>query len=165
MAGSIGLHQLVEAIASSVIEAQDELEQYQLASLRRYFDEDSRPKNVSMRVPSMSHGDDKDINIRVPWLALIRPNQLAIKDIQIDMEVGLLEFDPHAAKPPEKSQDDSVELPSLEGTGTLQVDVATLSRNDKRNSAKIVLRVEGHEPSDGLARMVHELVKRIRAEE
>ena len=164
MAGSIGLHQLVEAIASSVIEAQDELEQYQLASLRRYFDEDSRPKQVTMQVPSLSHGDDKDINIRVPWLALIRPNQLAIKDIQIDMEVGLLEFDPHAARPPEVPQD-SVELPSLEGSGTLQVDVASLQRNDKRNSAKIVLRVEGHEPSDGLARMVHELVKRIRAEE
>ncbi|HZH13089.1 MAG TPA: DUF2589 domain-containing protein [Archangium sp.] len=164
MAGPIGLHHLVEAIASSVIEAQDELEQYQLASLRRYFDEDSRPKQVSMLVPSLSHGDDKDINIRVPWLALIRPNQLAIKDIQIDMEVGLLEFDPHAARAPGETQD-SVELPALEGSGTLQVDVASLSRNDKRNSAKIVLRVEGHEPSDGLARMVHELVKRIRAEE
>jgi hypothetical protein len=164
MAGSIGLHHLVEAIASSVIEAQDELEQYQLASLRRYFDEDSRPKQVSMLVPSLSHGDDKDINIRVPWLALIRPNQLAIKDIQIDMEVGLLEFDPNAERPPGDPQD-AVELPSLKGSGTLQVDVASLQRNDKRNSAKIVLRVEGHEPSDGLARMVHELVKRIRAEE
>lgn len=164
MAASIGLHHLVESIAGSVIEAQEELEQYQLSSLRRYFDEDSRAKHVSMVVPSLTHGNDKDINIQVPWLALIRPNQLAIKDIQIDMEVGLLEFNPQDDEADGERQD-AVKLPSRKGSGTLHVDVAALPKSDKRNSAKIVLRVEGHEPSDGLARMVHELVKRIRTEE
>lgn len=162
MAGPIGLHHLVEAIAGSVIEAQDELEQYQLAALRRYFDEGSRPKDVSMRVPSLSHGDEaSEVDIHVPWLALIRPNQLAIKDVQIEMEVGLAGFDPRADGA-SAAADQPAGIPPTDGTGVIQVEVASATPNDKRNSAKIVLRVEGHAPSDGLARMVHELVKRIR---
>ncbi|HSP76903.1 MAG TPA: DUF2589 domain-containing protein [Myxococcaceae bacterium] len=112
----------------------------------------------------MSHGSDEDAHVKVPWLAVIRPNQLAIKDLQIDMEVGLVDFTPRegeAPAPPSKPG----EIPQRDGSGTLHVDVASAMPSDKRSTAKIVLRVEGHEPSEGLARMIHELVKRIRTEE
>lgn len=164
MAGPIGLHHLVESITSSVIKAQDELELYQLASLRRYFDEDKRPKQLSMVVPSLARGNDEDVKLRVPWLALIKPNQLAIKSLQIEMEVGLVDFAPHEMKPSGGASQSS-ELPTRDESGTLQIDVASGARNKNRNAAKIVLSVEGQEPSEGLARTILELVKRIRAEE
>jgi len=164
MAGPIGLQHLVEAITSSVIKAQDELELYQLASLRRYFDEDQRPRQLSMVLPSLSQTRDDDITLKVPWLALIRPNQLAIKDLKVDMEVNLVDFDPQPEGPPPEAPADG-SLPSRNQGGTLQIDVTSVSRSENRNTAKLVLSVEGQEPSEGLARTILELVKRIREEE
>jgi hypothetical protein len=164
MAAPVGLQQLVEAITRSIVEAQDKVELHQLASLLKYIDEDQRPKMFSMTVPSMSHGSDEDVSLKVPWLALIKPNLLAIKSLQVDMEVGLAEFASDAGTPSPAPGKKSDGLPTPPSSGTLQLDVTALPQSSKQNTAKIVLNVEGQEPSEGLTRMILELVKRIRTD-
>ncbi|CEE22200.1 hypothetical protein XACJK48_2970015 [Xanthomonas citri pv. citri] len=48
----ISLNDLIEALAGAVIDAQDRIEQHQMANLGAFFDEDNRPRSVLIRLPS-----------------------------------------------------------------------------------------------------------------
>lgn len=160
MAGSIGLPHLVEALANSVVEAQDRIEQHQLALLRNYFDRDHRPKSAFMRLRSLSHQSDEDVQLSVPWLSLVKPNLLKIRDVQVEFEVGLTDFLAPAA-PDDAAAHQDGKFPERPEAGTLQVNVGTKPRAVGGATAKIVMRVEAQEPTEGMSRMVGELVKRI----
>ena len=53
MSGTMTFHSLIEALAGAVIEAQDSIEMHQLSNLRDFFDEDNRPRSVTIVGPSM----------------------------------------------------------------------------------------------------------------
>lgn len=162
---SVSLPELVEAIATAVIEAQDRVDVHQLALLQRYFDKDDRPRSTSMVVPSLSlstaPGDGtEDVRITIPWLALIRPNLLSIKEAKVDLEVELSDFKATASAEalPAESGDG---LPGLQPGGEMICEVGAQKAKNGGALAKITLTVTGQEPSEGLARVIHELVKRI----
>jgi len=51
---TIPLDDLIEALAGSIIETQDQIEQHQLSNLLNYFDSQQRPKSLMIRLPSMN---------------------------------------------------------------------------------------------------------------
>lgn len=154
MPGKVSFHELIEALASAVIEAQDSIERHQVANLRAYFDEDNRPRSVTLRIPSL-HPDagpgDEDF-YRAPLLPLVSRNNLRIKDVEIRFDADLGELGQDAG-------DDNGTGPdwvSRRGPGSrLGVDTAGAGRG--RGSVQVVLRVEGSEATDGAVRLINQL--------
>jgi hypothetical protein len=156
------LEGLIEAMAGAVVEAQARIEQAQVAHLGDYFDEDNRPKSVIIRMPSMQPGSqdgDEDL-YRAPLLPLVPTTALRIKDVEICFDAELGAF---------------LEGDDGDGNGTADIEQgrwAFLSRARKRSVAldtgarrsdtglgkvHVKLRVEGVEPTDGVARLANHL--------
>ena len=150
---------LIEAMAGAVIDAQNCIEKQQLAHLSNYFDEDNRPKSIVLRMPSMQPGagvDDEDL-YRAPLLPMVSTNLLRIKDVEIsfDADLGnLVEVrKPHAAEgdmPRGPGWTAGEEPPQT----VVQIDTAIASGTRQTGSVRVVMRVEGSEPSDGVARLM-----------
>src|ERR1700750_1323573 len=94
MAAQTSLNTLIEAIAGAVVDAQDRIEQHQMAHLSDFFDEDNRPKSVVIRMPSLQpHAGENDADLyRAPILPLVSTNVLRMKDVEIrfDADIGPL---------------------------------------------------------------------------
>lgn len=159
MAGKVSFHALIEALAGAVIEAQDRIEHHQIANLRDYFDDDNRPKSVSIRVPSL-HPDaeegDEDL-YRAPLLPLVATNNLRIRDVKITFDADLGEIgegDSPAEAEPGRSQEG---WDGKRASGP-RIGLDT-GRGKGQGSVRVVLRVEGAEPTDGAARLINQLAQ------
>ncbi|UPG85333.1 DUF2589 domain-containing protein [Luteibacter aegosomatis] len=163
---STSLNDLIEALAGAVTDAQDRIEQHQMAHLSDFFDEDNRPKSVVIRMPSIQHGaDEGDEDLyRAPILPLVSTNVLRIKDVEIrfDADLGSLIDageplpDEASGTPPDPSHGWRVkQRPSKP---YVRVDTS-LGAKDKAGAVHVVLRVEGSEPTDGAARLMNHLAQ------
>src|SRR5262245_66105048 len=94
MATLLSFASLVEAIARSVAQAQDEVERHQVRNLLDYFDKDGRPRGIEFRVPSRrsdaKRGEEDFYS--VPLLALVSINVLKIKEVDIRFSVDMGEL-------------------------------------------------------------------------
>lgn len=159
MSSRIALKDLIEALAGAVIEAQDRIEQHQIANLGSYFDENNRPKSVLLRLPSLQPGaqEGSEDLYRAPLLPLVATNMLRIKDVEISFDVDLgAPSDEEAAAAPEG---DASTL-WRDALGRVKKSVQVHTRGPlvgKRSSAHVVLRVEGTEPTEGAARLISQL--------
>lgn len=159
MSSRIALKDLIEALAGAVIEAQDRIEQHQIANLGSYFDENNRPKSVLLRLPSMQPGAPEDAEdlYRAPLLPLVATNMLRIKDVEIsfDVDLGALSDEDR----PEGAGADGANA-WRDALGSVKKSVQVHTRGPlvgKRSSAHVVLRVEGTEPTEGAARLISQL--------
>lgn len=180
MAGPISLHDLIEGVANAVIEAQDRIERHQIGNISQYFDKDDRPVSVFLKLPNPAleprggkeaDGTDwkKDVQLRVPLLALVHSNLLKIKDVEISLEVDIGDFaatapPAAAAPPPERAGTPEAEGAArgwkvVEPQKTLQVDMRSSVVRDRGATASIVLKVEGREPTEGMSRLINQLIK------
>lgn len=169
MAAQIWFKDLIEALAGAVIEAQDRIEQHQIINLTRHFDDDLRPESLLIRLPSMKPdaGENAEDYYRVPLLTLVPRNALRIKDIEMTFRVNLGELAEEAAKeppegakaalaPPEKKKAVG-EAPSPRKD--IRVDVSGGLLRRRAGAVRVVLRVEGTEPTEGIARLLNHLVQ------
>jgi hypothetical protein len=160
MSVRISLNDLIESMANAVIEAQDRIEQHQIANVRRYFDDDNRPVSVQLRVPSMHPdaevGDEQAL--RIPLLSLVSNNPLKIKEVEISFDADISEFE---AADDGETEPHTKEWRSESKANAIKVDMRSgLLKKDKK-TAHVVLKVEGGEPTEGMARLIHELNKLI----
>jgi hypothetical protein len=159
---------LIEAISRAVAQAQDEVERHQVRNLLSYFDAKGRPRGIEFRVPSLrsdARPGEEDF-YGVPLLSLVSINVLKIKDVEIKFAVDLGSLDEQAPEPapaPEAASGDAAaddraaRLRALvQPMKTLSVSTATGSGGGK---VKVVLRVEGSEPSEGAARLLNHLAQ------
>ena len=151
MAGPVTFHELIEALANAVIEAQQRIEHHQVVSVKAHLDSKGHPKALDLYVPSLrldAKENEEDL-LRVPHLTLIKRSHLTIKEVEIDFDVDLVEFG----------------SPETDGEGeqknALSVDMFAGRAGKKGAAAHVKLRVEGQEPSEGTARLLDELIKRI----
>lgn len=169
---TISLNTLIEALSGAVTEAQDRIEQHQMSHLSDFFDDDNRPKSVTMRLPS-SHptaGENDEDLYRAPLLALVSPNNLRIKDVEISFDADLGELTPgdgdakDSVAPSPKGEDIRTTTPRwtrqpVAARPTVNVDTRAATAGKKGGSVHIVLRVEGTDPTDGAARLVNHLAQ------
>jgi len=162
MSNRVSLNDLIESMANAVIEAQDQIEQHQIANIRRYFDSDNRPVSVHLRVPSIHPEAEEgaEDHLRIPLLALVSNNPLKIKEVEISFDADITEFEgPADDSNDQKSQDK--EWRGKSAAKAIKVDMRSgLLKKDKK-TAHVVLKVEGGEPTEGMARLIHELNKFI----
>lgn len=158
MPGKVSFHSLIEALSSAVIEAQDSIERHQVANLRAYFDEDNRPRSVTLRIPSLhpdaEHGDE-DL-YRAPLLPLVSRNNLRIKDVEISFDADLGELGDEPVEDAGGGRPDGPEWVSRRGLASrLGVDTGRAVRG--QGSVRVVLRVEGSEATEGAVRLINQL--------
>lgn len=161
MSTPVDLNDLIEALAGAVIEAQDRIEQHQIANIGSYFDADNRPRCVMIRLPSLSpdaRPGDEDL-YRAPLLPLVANNPLKIKEVEITFDVDLGTVgDPLGAGTSDKDGPspwrDSARLRK-----TVNVQTTGNLMGRRKSTAHVVLRVEGCDATDGMARLVGHLAQ------
>lgn len=166
MAGPTALNDLIEALAGAVIEAQDRIEQHQMANLGDYFDEFHRPKSVIIRLPSQhpqaAEGDED--YYRAPLLPLVSTNVLRIKDVEISFDAqlgdlgGLQSADGFFA-PESPGPRGAWQAKRTATRSSVRVDTSASARSQRQSAVHVVLRVEGTEPTDGAARLLNHLAQ------
>lgn len=165
MAGNASLDNLIEGLAGAVVEAQRRIEAHQISNFLSFFDEDNRPKKLDILLPSL-HPEKlgEDVRYRVPLLPLVASSQLRIKEVEISFDtdlIGIMDDETEDGAPEKKdgtglTSDDlgskkprSINL-DMRGSGVFK---------KSKGTAHVVLKVEGKEISEGMARLVDRLLQ------
>ena len=86
------LDNVFQGIYKSIVEAQNTVEQHTVSEIKKdYFDKDGKPYMVAVQLPSGTNGEMKTVNI--PVITLVPHNGMAIKEVEIEMEVALSQGD------------------------------------------------------------------------
>ncbi len=163
MADKSSLDDLVEGLAGAVVEAQRRIETHQIENFLSFFDEDKRPKTFNVLVPSL-HPDaaGKDVRYQVPILPLIASSLLRIKEVEISFDtdlVGVQAPPDESVKSGEETQLDA-ENPSPRHLKSVSLDLRGGGVFRKKAAmAHVVLKIEGRDISEGMARLVDRLIQ------
>lgn len=162
MATSITLKDLLEALASAVIGAQDRIERHQIAALGSYFDSDNRPKSVLMRLPSLHPGaeeGDEDY-YRAPLLALTPTNPLRIREVEIDFDVQLGEIGEEETTVPAEDEGDNETTNGWRPGAprkTVQIDMRAPTKGTATSAVHVRVKVENTDITAGVAKLTNHL--------
>jgi hypothetical protein len=162
MADQESLENLIEGLAGAVVEAQRRIESYQIKNFLSYFDKHNRPKAIDIRLDSIHPEKDGDAVYRVPYLPLVASSLLRIKEVEISFDTditGLVD----AAEEDEQTKsnmakgDHTMLGPAKKKSISLDIRGGGFRR--KAGRAHVVLKVEGREPSESMARLIDRLLQ------
>jgi hypothetical protein len=164
MAVKESLENLIEGIAGAVVEAQRRIELRQIENLRGFFDKHDRPKAIDIRLPSLDPRakPGQDDLYRVPLLPLVASSLLRIKEVEISFDADLLGVTEDGN---DKTQAKDVENQEQTGRGgkekrkTVSIDMRGGVFRGKAATVHVVLKVEGRELSEGMARLIDRLIQ------
>lgn len=163
MADKESLDNLIEGLAGAVVEAQNRIETHQIKNFLSFFDRDSRPKTIDITLPSL-HPDkkDQDSYYRVPLLPLVSSSLLRIKEVEISFDtdlIGISETDEESEGQgkPEKLAPGN-EAPKKLKSINLDIRSGGAFRK-KTGTAHVVMKVEGRDISEGMARLLDRLLQ------
>ena len=143
---------MFQGIYKSIVEAQNTVEQHTVGEIKKdYFDKDGNPYMIKVQLPHGTDGGMKEVNI--PVITLVPHNGMAIKEVEIEMEVAL-------------STGESEEINNSDTTNKKPSKIkrffTDLSRRNKGSKmAKIKVKFNGQETPEGIARIKDSLVKII----
>ena len=149
---SNSLENVFQGIYKSIVEAQNTVEQHTVGEIKKdYFDKDGNPYMIKVQLPHGTSGEMKDVNI--PVVTLVPHNGMAIKEVEIEMEVALSEGETEELN----NSDTTNKKPSR-----IKQFLTDLSRRNKGSKmAKIKVKFNGQETPEGIARIKDSLVKII----
>ena len=141
------LDEIFQGIYSSVVEAQNAIEQHYLGEITEdYFEADGSPKIILVKLPG-KYGKLKDVHI--PAITLVPHYGLAIEEVSVKMKVKL-----------SNGEDDK----DIKGNkkGKIRKIISDFSNRDGgKELATISVKFKGKEPPEGLARIKDNLIKFI----
>lgn len=163
MADKESLDNLIEGLAGAVVEAQQRIEKHQIDNFLNYFDEDNRPKKIDLLMPSL-HPEAKgeDIRYRVPLLPLVASSLLRIKEVEISFDTDLVGV---TEKTDDNVNSDAASQLEPENTTPKKFRSVNLDMrgsgvfSKKTGSVHVVMKVEGHDISEAMARLVDRLIQ------
>ena len=146
------LDNVFQGIYKSIVEAQNTIEQHYIGEIKEdYFDKDGKPYMIDVQLPHGAGGELQTINI--PVITLVPHNGMAIKEVEIEMEVGLSEGEFEEIN----NSDTTNKKPSR-----IKRFLTDLSRRNKGSKmAKIKVKFHGQDAPEGIARIKDSLVKII----
>ena len=146
------LDNVFQGIYKSIVEAQNTIEQHYIGEIKEdYFDKDGNPYMMPIQLPHGTNGEMKTINI--PVITLVPHNGMAIKEVEIEMEVALSEGEL------EEINDGDV---THKKPSRIKRFLTDLSRRNKGSKmAKIKVKFHGQDAPEGIARIKDSLVKII----
>ena len=119
--------------------------------VKDYFDKDGNPYMIKVQLPHGTNGEMQEVNI--PVVTLVPHNGMAIKEVEIEMEVALSEGEL------EEINDGDV---THKKPGRIKRFITDLSRRNKgQKMAKIKVKFHGQDAPEGIARIKDSLVKII----
>ena len=141
------LDDILQGIYSSVVEAQNTIEQHYLGEITEdYFTEDGTPKMIKVKLPA-SDGQLKEVLI--PAITLVPHYGLAIDEVSVEMKVKLSNGDEDKSRKGNKQ-------------GKIRKIITDFSnREGGKELATISVKFKGKEPPEGLARIKDNLIKFI----
>ena len=146
------LDSIFQSIYKSIVEAQNTIEQHYVGEIKEdYFDKKGNPHMMPIQLPNGTNGEMKTINI--PVITLVPHNGMAIKEVEIEMEVALS---------PGESEEINKSKATKKKPSKIRKFITHLSsRNKSREMAKIKVKFNGQDAPEGLARIKDSLVKII----
>lgn len=163
MAILTSLEDMVRAIAGSIMHAQHMVEKAQLANIASFFDDSHKPAMLEVALPALhsTAAPGEHQLYQVPVVSLVPHGSLVIGEAEIDLDVEIGAFEEHErddAHPTLIGQmgraapaDTKAGLMVNPGAGALA------SRHG--NAAHIKLKLMAVEKSEGLARLLNDVVK------
>jgi Protein of unknown function (DUF2589) len=160
MAMLASLEDVVRAIAGSIMKAQYLVEKAQVANLATFFDRQHQPKALDLRLPSIHSTADTDeyYIYRLPLISLVQHSALIIQEaeIELDVELGAIDEGESDAGNDDHMRSDGM----LQKTASLRVNPETGGLAKKSgNAAHIKLKLVSSEKSEGLSRLLNDVVK------
>ena len=146
------LDNVFQGIYKSIVEAQNTIEQHYIGEIKEdYFDKDGKPYMIDVQLPHGTGGEMRTINI--PVITLVPHNGMAIKEVEVEMEVALSEGEL------EEINDGDV---THKKPSKIKRFLTDLSRRNKgQEMAKIKVKFHGQDAPEGIARIKDSLVKII----
>ncbi|ELX10571.1 hypothetical protein DUF2589 [Janthinobacterium sp. HH01] len=162
MAMMANLENVVRAIAGSIMDAQNLVEKAQVANISSFFDRERRPMVIDLELPAIhsSAAADEFYLYRLPLISLVPHSALIIGEAEIDMDVelgALSEAEP-AADHPDALQPDGFNQQATRPSLMVNPETGGLAKKSG-NAAHIKLKLVAAEKSEGLARLINDVVK------
>ena len=160
----MSLESLIEGLAGAVVEAQRRIESHQIENFLGYFDRDKRPRKIDILVPSLNpEAKGEDVRYRVPFLPLVASSLLRIKEVEISFDADLVrvskdENEKEKAKGEAPQDGEGVTAAEQRKSVTVDMRGSGVFRK-KAGTVHVVLKVEGRELSEGMARVVDRLIQ------
>ena len=141
------LDEVFQGIYSSVVEAQNTIEQHYLGEITEdYFESDGTPKMIVVKLPSK---DGTLQETHIPAITLVPHYGLAISEVSVEMKVKL-----------SNGEDDKERKGNKQGK--LRKIITDFSNRDGgKELATISVKFQGKDPPEGLARIKDNLIKFI----
>ena len=141
------LDDIFQSIYSSVVEAQNTIEQHYLGEITEdYFEEDGTPKMVVVKLPGQ---DGKLQEVHIPAITLVPHSGIAIDEVSVEMKVKL------------SSGDDDKERKGSKQGKLRKIITDFSNREGGKELATISVKFKGKDPPEGLARIKDNLIKFI----
>jgi hypothetical protein len=142
------LDDIFKGIYSSVVEAQNTIEQHYLGEVTEdYFESDGTPKMIVVKLPG-KNGELTDVHI--PAITLVPHNGLAIDEVSVKMKLKL------------STAPDDKETKGVGKCSKVRKIISDFSnREGGKELATITVKFKGKEPPEGLARIKDNLIKFI----
>lgn len=164
MADQDSLENLIEGLAGAVVEAQRRIESHQIQNFLSYFNKNNRPKGIDIRLPSLhpEKGQEEDTLYHVPFLPLFASTLLHIKEVEISFDTditGLVETRNEDEQLKETTAQDDSGVLGVRKKKSVNLNIRGGVFGRKAGRAHVVLKVEGRELSEGMARLVDRLLQ------
>lgn len=162
MAMMANLENVVRAIAGSIMDAQNLVEKAQVAHISSFFDREGRPMVIDLELPAIhsSAADDEFYLYRLPLISLVPHSALIISEaeIEMDVELGALSEAEPATAHPDALQPDGFDQQATRPSLMINPETGGLAKKSG-NAAHIKLKLVAAEKSEGLARLLNDVVK------
>jgi hypothetical protein len=163
MAILTSLEDMVRAIAGSVMNAQHMVEKAQLANIATFFDDAHKPSVIELELPAVHSNAPPDSHYlyHVPVISLVPHSSLVIGEAEIELDVELGAFEEQERENVHEGINDQLgRAAPNEKKATLMVNPANGGLAGKSgNAVHMKLKLVATEKSEGLARLVNDVVK------
>jgi hypothetical protein len=163
MAMLASLEDMVRAIAGSVMNAQYMVEKAQMANLATFFDRQNQPTAFDLQLPAIhSHAAPGDTyTYRLPLISLVPHSSLVIgeAEVELDVELGALEeAEADPATEAARQQAGLAAPPEKKASLRINPESGGIAKKNG-NAAHIRLKLVSAEKSEGMARLLNDVVK------
>lgn len=163
MAILASLEDMIRAIAGSIMNAQHLVEKAQIANIASFFDEQHKPTTIDLLLPAVhSTAAANDVySYQLPLISLVPHSSLIIGEAEIDLNVELGSFEEHDRTGVNESFMNQTGLAApKEKKASLMVNPEAGGIAKKNgNAAHIKLKLVATDKSEGLARLINDVVK------
>lgn len=162
MAILTSLEDMVRAIAGSIMNAQHMVEKAQLANIASFFDDDHQPTAIEVELPAIHSTAPAGSSqlYRVPVLSLVPHSSLIIGEAEIDLDVELGPFEHHERDNVHESMMEQLgrAAPAERKAGLMVNPAGGGIAGKNGNAAHVKLKLVSTDKSEGLARLLNDVV-------